>query len=1501
MKNIHFGLILSFFSLCMALPEELKVEKKTDTYSVVSLKTTPQLITGIDGFTRLAIEGEGHTSIPGMPELPKFSTLYQLDKYKEYNFEIEVKQSYTINNISVIPHQGTDKGWDILQINTLNTDFYGSENTYPEENLYLSDRIPGRGIDLITLQIIPYIYSPEKKELKVLSEIEIHVHERGERQPEENSIHKRSRVFDNLYKGFTLNFESSARNEDYQDPAILYICGGSAESNSDFLSLVDWRKQRGYTVYTASLGETGSSTTSIKNYISNAFNTFDPPPEYVALVGDVDGSYAVPTYYNGFGHNSYGNECEGDHPYSQIIGTDLIPEVLMGRISIRTGSELSTIASKVINYEKATYLEYVEDYYEKAAMAGDPSTSGNSCAVTKEQVSQIISAHGMEDVRLKTSGSSWSSWMENQLEEGVLFFNYRGYLGMSGFGSGNVDAANNGFKLPFATVLTCGTGSFSEETTTMTEKLLRAGTSSNPRGAVAALGTATWNTHTLFNNIVDMGTYQGLFADEVETAGAALASGKLALLNTYPNNTDDWVSAFTQWNNLMGDPATHLFTDTPTVLSVAHESSVTEGTNFLDVSVHNENGDMVQNALVSFWSRFLESPVNQYTDSNGMVTLDIDGLTSGSYNITVTKNNHQPYLGILSISSTGAIITVLNSDISIGDDTGNNDGVLNPGETVDISIPISNSGTENLSGISAILTADSYLVSITSGTQNYGSINTGESVEKSFSLQLAASAIQHEDLGLRLQVSDDSGNSWNSEIRIDVLGSYLVIDGNVFVEPGQSTNLNIQLNNVGSLQESGVFAILSSEGNQIEVLDGNGTWSDIPAGDSGTSWDGFEISATSDIVHGTMIPLTLHIQSGGGYNRIETLLVQAGTVSVTDPLGPDNYGYYMYDSGDTYDLAPQYNWIEIDPSYGGDGTDLNLSNSGDGNWSGNGSIAHVNLPFTFRFYGIDYNEITVSTNGWVAMGSTDVQSFRNYPIPGAGGPSPMIAAFWDDLETTSSGDVFTYADPGNQYLIIEWSDMRTNNYNSLETFQMILENSSSPPYGDGNIKIQYKVFNNTSSGIWNSYPPIHGGYATIGVENQLANVGLQYTYYNQYPTAAMRLDDETALYITTSPPVSLPSPGLHYTLGNTEFELEAGASMSAELEITNNGEEGSELTYSVSTSGIPPFENAGGGPDTAGNMWSDSELEATIGVNWVDIEGMGILLEFPQNDTGDDPVDIGFDFPFYGESYSQVVVNPNGWIGFGEDNTAFSNTTLPSVSAPGPAIFGFWDDLNPVSGDQGGCPEGAGNIYVYSDGSQCIIWFDTVARCANNAQYQGTYDFQFVLHSTGDIDLNYREMTGYTSSATIGMQNANGSSGLHIAYNNSYAESDKSIHIRKMDNADWLSLSGNLSGTLMENESAVIDLNLNAEGLSEGEYSANLHLHSNAQSSLTFPVLLSVVDDGNMVLGDINGDGEINVLDVVGLVNSILGGGEYLPAGDMNQDGTNDILDVVTLVNAILG
>ena len=96
------------------------------------------------------------------------------------------------------------------------------------------------------------------------------------------------------------------------------------------------------------------------------------------LIGDVGGTYSLPTYYEDFGHDSYGNQCEGDHPYSQLDGNDLLPEVLIGRMSIRSSSELTTVVYKILNYEKATYLDNYPNYYERAAMAGDPSTSGNS-------------------------------------------------------------------------------------------------------------------------------------------------------------------------------------------------------------------------------------------------------------------------------------------------------------------------------------------------------------------------------------------------------------------------------------------------------------------------------------------------------------------------------------------------------------------------------------------------------------------------------------------------------------------------------------------------------------------------------------------------------------------------------------------------------------------------------------------------------------------------------------------------------------------------------------------------------------------------------------------------------------------------------------------------------------------------------------------------------------------------------------------------------------------
>ena len=53
-------------------------------------------------------------------------------------------------------------------------------------------------------------------------------------------------------------------------------------------------------------------------------------------------------------------------------------------------------------------------------------------------------------------------------------------------------------------------------------------------------------------------------------------------------------------------------------------------------------------------------------------------------------------------------------------------------------------------------------------------------------------------------------------------------------------------------------------------------------------------------------------------------------------------------------------------------------------------------------------------------------------------------------------------------------------------------------------------------------------------------------------------------------------------------------------------------------------------------------------------------------------------------------------------------------------------------------------------------------------------------------------------------------------------------------------------------------------------------------------------------LGDLNSDDIINILDIVLMVNIILGGNEFIDVADINNDGLINIIDVVQLVNIII-
>jgi hypothetical protein len=281
-----------------------------------------------------------------------------------------------------------------------------------------------------------------------------------------------------------------------------------------------------------------------------------------------------------------------DVEYSYLSGNDFLPEIFIGRISVNSSSDISNLVNKTLVYEKAAHQG--NWWFERAALVGDPSDSGVSTITSMQYIQNIMENYGMDDIRTCYDCNSEDNWVENQFDDGVLYYNYRGYYGSSGIGQTGL---NSGMYPPFAASLTCGTGDFNS--TSESENFIRAGSLSDPQGAVACIGVSTLSTHTAYNNIVHMGMYEGIFSKGMYHAGAALANGKLALLKTYPTNPNSAVSKFSAWPNLMGDPALHLWTGQPHDFVIDAPASLPAGVQSMDVTIYDENGNEVENARVT--------------------------------------------------------------------------------------------------------------------------------------------------------------------------------------------------------------------------------------------------------------------------------------------------------------------------------------------------------------------------------------------------------------------------------------------------------------------------------------------------------------------------------------------------------------------------------------------------------------------------------------------------------------------------------------------------------------------------------------------------------------------------------------------------------------------------------------------------------------------------------------------------------------------------------------
>ena len=196
----------------------------------------------------------------------------------------------------------------------------------------------------------------------------------------------------------------------------------------------------------------------------------------------------------------------------------------------------------------------------------------------------------------------------------------------------------------------------------------------------------------------------------------------------------------------------------------------------------------------------------------------------------------------------------------------------------------------------------------------------------------------------------------------------------------------------------------------------------------------------------------------------------------------------------------------------------------------------------------------------------------------------------------------------------------------------------------------------------------------------------------------------------------------------------------------------------------PPMLLQAGGPDAYGYFYVDSRDNAINRPNfsWKNITGIGANIYLEEDDQLRGPFDIGFQFVYYGQEYTQLFVCSNGWIGFGATAPEFLNRPIPTADEPNNILAAYWDDLVP----------GNGIAYLYSHNDSCIIAWH------NSGHYsgEGMYTFEVILTSDGNIRFQYLSLSGTLDSHTIGIENATGTTGLQYTYNVYGNESGRAIN-----------------------------------------------------------------------------------------------------------------------------
>lgn len=905
--------------------------------------------------------------------------------------------------------------------------------------------------------------------------------------------------------------------------------------------LLEWKREKGLDVRLATTDETGVSNTAIQAWLRDAYATWETPPEYLLLVGDVD---VLPAWT--FSANVT------DLPYAHMDADDWLPDLILGRWPVANAQEAAAMAAKTVAYEKSPYRGD-EGWFARQLMVGG-NYSSTTPVSTVQWVGRQLETVGFEPAAevLYPPFFNGVPLITPALQNGVGLCVYRGWAyGTAGwqppnFTVENIPGVENGAKTPIVMSFVCLNGDFAAAEPCFGEVFLRQGTAESPKGAVAFIGNGEHWSHTRYNDAMAI-SYFEMFPDPaIRDLGQLGLAGRLRFMDYFPHEIsaaefgEESVEFYFHIYNLLGDPELNVWKGAPRDLDVAYAADLPGAAGRLDVTVREDDGVTAVAGALAGVTAAGELVGRARTGADGLAVVLLDGWNgTDDLTLTVTAPDRFAHRGVIPAAAPASFV-----DVAAAAAAGAPGGVVTPGAAVTLHPVLANTGALAAGTVELTLAVRGPAV-VTDATLAVAGVDAGGSYtctgDESVALTVDADAPDGAEIALLFRAShdavlDDAAVFWRVSAPVPAVAS-LLPDGDGIADPGETVGLSLALGNEGSAGTTGgsVSAELLTPG--IGSLTGGPFGFDLLApGAEPADVGPFTLALDADVPVGTGVTLrfTVATDEGGSFEIVRSLT--AGSVDAGAPVGPDAHGYRALDSADLdYPaLVPAYRWTELDTALGGAGTPVPFASDN--------AVVLIDLPFAFTYYGRTYDgQARLSENGWLSFDTSNEYEFYNWPLPNAHGNHSMLAPFWENFDPVlpGTGGVFTHHDADAGTFTVEWSAMRhyRPEITDAQTFQLVLFDPARHPTasGDGNILFLYRQVADTD---------YLRQYATVGLENSDETDGLQLSYANLRTPGMAPLGPGLAVLLTTEEPVRVP--------------------YAADLFTAERGAAGVELAWSVS-------------------------------------------------------------------------------------------------------------------------------------------------------------------------------------------------------------------------------------------------------------------------------------------------------------------------------------------------